>query len=104
MIIINKGKKIVEGVVKELLDPAKTVVAIETTNNAYAYDVLNQSNISLVENAKLSLTADHKLHVVMDRNGIPELIKYLIENHVGIIGVNPRHSLEEYFLSLTKTD
>jgi ABC-type multidrug transport system ATPase subunit len=104
MIIINKGKKIVEGVVKELLDPSKTVVAIETTNNAYAFDVINQSNTSLAQNAKLSLSSDNKLHIVMDRNGIPDLIKYLIENQVGVIGVNPRHSLEEYFLSLTKTD
>ena len=32
MIVIHKGKKIVEGFVKDLLDPSKTLVEIETTN------------------------------------------------------------------------
>jgi ABC-type multidrug transport system ATPase subunit len=44
MLIIDKGKKIVEGKVSELLDPSKTLVQIETTNNTEAKEKLASSS------------------------------------------------------------
>ena len=43
MIIIHKGKKIVEGNVAELLDPAHTFIEIDTLDNADAKQLLLQS-------------------------------------------------------------
>ncbi len=40
MIIIHKGEKIVEGSVDELLDPAHTVVEIDTTDNTATQQLL----------------------------------------------------------------
>jgi ABC-type multidrug transport system ATPase subunit len=43
MIIIHKGKKVVEGVVSELLDPGKTIVTFETTDNRLAVERLKET-------------------------------------------------------------
>ncbi|MCP9751297.1 ABC transporter ATP-binding protein [Ferruginibacter sp. HRS2-29] len=99
MIIINKGKKIVEGVVSELLDPAKTVVELETLDNAAAFDLLKTSSWS----GGLELSGKYiRLH--MDKADIPALARQLSASGVGILSLQPRHSLEDYFLSLTNAE
>jgi ABC-type multidrug transport system ATPase subunit len=99
MIIINKGKKIVEGVVAELLDPAKTVVQIETLDNISAVTFLKDS--TWASNVELS---GKYIRLHMSKAGIPRLIKTLTEGGVSILSVQPRHSLEDYFLSLTNSE
>ena len=98
MIIIHKGKKIVEGFVKDLLDPSKTLVEIETTDNEFAKSVLKNSAF-----ATMVVDNNDKLHLTMNKTEISTLIKIMVESNVQIIAVTPRHSLEDYFLNLTKT-
>jgi ABC-type multidrug transport system ATPase subunit len=98
MIVIHKGKKIVEGFVKDLLDPSKTLVEIETTNNEFAKSVLKNSAF-----APVIVDNNEKLHLTINKTEISSLIKIMVESKVEIIAVKPRHSLEDYFLNLTKT-
>jgi ABC-type multidrug transport system ATPase subunit len=99
MIIINKGKKIVEGNVAELLDPANTLVEINTTNNEEALAKLQTSQwASIIENSKKGL------RLQMNRKDVPLLVSKLSSMQVNILSVEPRHSLEDYFLSLTNND
>jgi ABC-type multidrug transport system ATPase subunit len=98
MIVIHKGKKIVEGFVKDLLDPSKTLVEIETTDNEFAKSVLKNSAF-----ATMVVDNNDKLHLTMNKTEISTLIKIMVESNVQIIAVTPRHSLEDYFLNLTKT-
>jgi ABC-type multidrug transport system ATPase subunit len=99
MIIINKGKKIVEGNVAELLDPANTLVEINTTNNEETIAKLQNSQwASSIENSKKGL------RLQMNRKDVPLLVSTLASMHVNILSVEPRHSLEDYFLSLTNND
>lgn len=98
MIVIHKGKKIVEGFVKDLLDPSKTLVEIETTDNEFAKSVLKNSAF-----ATMVVDNNDKLHLTMNKTEISSLIKIMVESNVQIIAVTPRHSLEDYFLNLTKT-
>jgi ABC-type multidrug transport system ATPase subunit len=99
MIIINKGKKIVEGDVATLLDPANTLVEIDTTNNIEALAKLQNSKwITFLEDFKKNL------RFRMNRNDVPEIISNLSQMNVDILSVTPRHSLEDYFLSLTNND
>ncbi len=95
MIIINKGKKVVEGAVKELLDPAHTVVHIVTKDDAAAKQQLMQTNYA----AFLQQGSDLKL--MMNKEDIPQLIQHLVSMNVSLLSVNASHSLEDYFLSLT---
>jgi ABC-type multidrug transport system ATPase subunit len=99
MIIINKGKKIVEGDVATLLDPANTLVEIDTTNNIEALAKLQNSKwITFLEDSKKNL------RFRMNRKDVPEIISNLSQMNVNILSVTPRHSLEDYFLSLTNND
>ena len=96
ILIINKGKKIVEGNAAELLDPAKTIVQIETTNNAAALDKLTQTKW-----ASLILPSSDIIKMQMNKTAIPLLANDMAQMNIGILSIQPRHSLEDYFLSLT---
>lgn len=96
MIIIHKGKKIVEGAVAELLDPAKSLVYMETTDDVNAKAIIASSPWS-----QFLQTDSNTLKLQMDRDQIPALVAYLVNLNVQIVAVNPTHSLEDYFLSLT---
>lgn len=95
MLIIDRGKKIAEGKLSDLLNPADTLVKIEAINEEGAKAILQQSqwNKNLQDLDGIVL----KMH----RNAIPELTRFLVESSVDIVSVEPRHSLEDYFLSLT---
>lgn len=95
MIIIDKGKKIVEGIVADLLDPEHTVVNIETTNNAATQQWLVSSKWNSC------LHGEKKLQLMMNKSQVPILINDLVANNVQVLSVNASHSLENYFLSLT---
>lgn len=100
ILIIHKGKKIVEGTSKELLDPSKTIVEINTTNNNTAEEILKRSQW----NDHFKMAQPEKIILQVDKSSIPSLINSLVKNNIGIISVKPRHSLEDYFLSLTNPE
>lgn len=95
MIIIHKGKKMVEGAVADLLDPAHTLVEIDTLNNIETTQLLQQSKwVPFIQ-------TKNQLQLMMNKTAVPELINDLVEMGVQILSVNSSHSLENYFLSLT---
>lgn len=97
MLIIDKGKKIVEGNVNELFDPAKTIVHLKTTDDLNAYEKLERSELKDFLFEKRSDCLILKLH----RNQVPDLVKKMVQMDIGVISLDSMHSLEEYFLSLT---
>ncbi len=96
IIIINKGKKVVEGKAAVLLDPAKTIVQIQTTDNYAALQFLSQSAWSFN-----LLQQENEIRLEMDRKDIPALNAYMVSKGIAVISIQARHSLENYFLSLT---
>ncbi len=97
MIIIDRGKKVVEGKVNELFDPAETVVELKTTDDTAAYEKLQQSGLRKIVKEKRNDCILLKLH----RNEIPAVVVQLVQMKVDVISFHSRHSLEDYFLSLT---
>jgi len=95
MIIIHKGKKMVEGNVVELLDPAHTLIEIDTFNNDNAKQLLLQSKWAPFVNQNKAL------QLMMNKAEVPLLINDLVTMGVQMLSVNSSHSLENYFLSLT---
>ena len=95
MIIIHKGKKMVEGKVADLLDPAHSLIQIETYNNDEAREKLRQTKwVSFLQQ-------DKQLRLMMNKVEVPHLISDLVAMNVQMLSVNSSHSLENYFLSLT---
>ncbi len=97
MLIIDKGKKIVEGSVKDLFDPARMLVILETGNPEKAATAIEQSEW------KQYLKKHNRNEFIfeMDKTRVPQLAADMSRREVEILGLQPRHSLEEYFLSLT---
>lgn len=98
MLIIDEGRKVAEGKVSDLLNPADTMVEIDTTDNYAAHTILQQSQWS-----ECMRPAD-KIILKMHRKDIPFLTKFLIERNVEVLAIQPKHSLEGYFLSLTTSN
>ncbi len=97
MLIIDKGKKLVEGKVSELFHPSETVVELKTTDDEAAYEKIKQSGLQKYLKDKRNDCLLLRLH----RNQVPEIIKTLVQLDVEVISLHARHSLEDYFLSLT---
>jgi ABC-type multidrug transport system ATPase subunit len=97
MIIIDKGKKLVEGPVSELFDPAETIVELQVLDRQHTLQQLQQTRWGqcLVDNKTGGLLL--KLH----RDEIPMVMKELVNMDTGILSFHSKHSLEDYFLSLT---
>ncbi|MDE3235977.1 MAG: ABC transporter ATP-binding protein [Bacteroidota bacterium] len=96
VLIIDKGKKIVEGTASTLFDPAKTVVEVQALDNEEAFRLLQESTWAgaLQQNRKGVL-------LQLDRQLIPQLHKDLVAMNIALVSLQPRHSLEDYFLRVT---
>jgi ABC-type multidrug transport system ATPase subunit len=98
MLIIDKGKKVAEGKVTELLNPSDTIVALETGDDELTQNFLSSTHWSkcLQENA-------NGIVLKMHRSEIPALNNELVQKGINVYSLRPKHSLEDYFLSLTTT-
>jgi ABC-type multidrug transport system ATPase subunit len=100
ILIIDKGKKLVEGNSNDLFDPAQTVVEISTHDFTYSLNILQQSKWKefLLESRGNNILL--KVH----KENISLLLKELIQLNIPIISFQPRHSLEDYFLQITSNN
>lgn len=97
LIIIDKGKKLVEGKTDELFNPAQTIAELDTTNNEEALVKINNSRWQQA----LQPRRNHRLCLQMHRDEVPSFAAWAVENNIGIINLESRHSLEDYFLQIT---
>ena len=98
MLIINKGRKVVEGNTEELLNPEKIQVEIISDNKDRTLGILKETKW----NTALQDTATPAVLLEMPKAEIPALNRLLVEKEVNVISLRPKHSLEDYFLALTK--
>ncbi len=98
LLIIDKGRKSVEGKMNELHDHSKMRLELNTGNNEHALQLMNK-----FEGIKSARLEQNKLIVELQEQTIPQLIRYLVNNNIEIHTVVSRNSLENYFLSLTST-
>lgn len=97
LLIIDKGKKLVEGTAAELFDPSQTIVELDTLNNTACLQLLQQSEWRQM----LQQQRSHTLLLKMDRKQLPQLHRWLTAQHVDLISLQPRHTLEDFFLQVT---
>lgn len=97
MIILNKGKKIVEGSVSELLNRDEMQVTVEVGTNNQVEQIIKESKWA----AKLNTSANNKFIFTLVQNDISELNKYLVDKGISVNALIPTRSLEGYFLEIT---
>jgi len=97
MIIINKGKKVVEGDVHELLRGSGMKVNFDVSDTNKAISVLENSKFR----DKYSMAQENTIILTIPREEIPEASELLIKNDVLVYGIIPAKTLEDYFISKT---
>lgn len=97
VLIIDKGKKVIEGSAQQMFDPAQTIVEVDTLNNESALALLQQSQWQ----AALQPRRSHTIILKINRTNIPQLHTWLVQQGIQVLSVQPRHSLEDLFLQVT---
>jgi ABC-type multidrug transport system ATPase subunit len=97
VLIIDKGKKLVEGNASELLDPSQTIVELQTMDNVFALKQLMISKWS----DKIQGQRNNSIVIKLDRREIPALHTDIASMQIQLLSLQPRHSLEDYFLQVT---
>ena len=100
MVIINKGKKLVEGEVQELLYGSGMKVSFETPEPEKAREALENSNW----NEKIVKNNNGRFVFNISKDDITPLTEFLIQSGVELFAVEPAKSLEDFFLNMTKND
>lgn len=98
LLIINKGRKVVEGKMADLLNPVNVVVELISPDM--------QAAIAFLENSAwkntLQPARNGSIRLEFEKAKIPQLHRQLVENNIPVMSIRPLHSLEDYFLSQTK--
>ncbi|NQW79297.1 MAG: ABC transporter ATP-binding protein [Chitinophagaceae bacterium] len=96
ILIIHQGKKMVEGVTKELLDPEKRIVQIKTMDDVKALAIIVAGGFS-----QYLLTRKEGIFLKLPTTAIPVLNESLVQSGIAVLGIETKNSLEDYFLQIT---
>ncbi|MEY4282335.1 MAG: hypothetical protein RLZ39_1747 [Bacteroidota bacterium] len=96
ILILHKGKKMVEGNTKALLDPQNKIVQFKTLDDARALQVVQNSTYK-------PYLMDRKQGVFLKvpNTDIPQLNEFFLHAGIPIMGIEAKNSLEDYFLNIT---
>ncbi len=100
VLIIDKGRKIVEGNALDLFDPSQTIIELQTFDNAYALQQLQLSSWA----AHLQPQRDTSILIKLDKLQIAQFHRDLVDMDIQLLSLQPRHSLEDYFLQVTSAN
>ncbi len=98
MVIINRGKAVVEGAVQDLLNAGRLKVTIETTEVTRALEIIRATPLT----HHIQSHTDDKIIMMMERDEIAGIVAHLSAANIPLSAVSPVRSLEEYFIALTQ--
>ncbi|MEO5571530.1 MAG: ABC transporter ATP-binding protein [Bacteroidia bacterium] len=96
MVIINKGKTVIEGDVMQLLNADELVVNWEVSNVEATQDIISKN----FRHAGVVLSEKNQLQIAMNKAEVAVLNKMLVENGIEISGISARRKLEDYFIKM----
>jgi len=100
MVIISKGKTVVEGEVSSLLNAQDCIVKMHTTNN----DRVRQILLASYSTTTLHCDINQGLSFPLQKEKIPHLIQSCVENNIGIYEVESKKQLENYFIQMIQNE
>ena len=95
MIVINNGKKIIEGDVGQLMSSELMKVRIKVDQPKLLVDLFNAKNILYTQQEEFTT-------ISVKENEIRSIINLIVENNIAIDEVRQLRTLEELFLKLTQ--
>ena len=96
MVIINKGKSVVEGDVATLLNSEELVAVIEVDDTVKANKIISGT----FTNLQVEILKNNFLQMEIRKSLIPELNKLLIQNGVIVYSIESKKTLEDYFIKI----
>ncbi|HYF31917.1 MAG TPA: ABC transporter ATP-binding protein [Chitinophagaceae bacterium] len=97
LLILDKGRKVVEGSIHQLVDPSNASMELKTSNDDACYNILKHAP----EWSPFLGPRDNG-HVMMKlpAEQVPLLVSFLVKEGIGIYSLRQQNSLEAYFLSV----
>jgi len=100
MIIIDNGKALVEGSVQELVNSQDRQVAFVLSDVPAGLAILNETAWA----PKIIRSNQERIYFKINKEEIPLLNAFLVENKLPVFAVEPVRSLEEFFLQITEDE
>jgi ABC-type multidrug transport system ATPase subunit len=98
LLIINKGKKVIEGNMQALLNTNQVQLEIITNkeSNKIKKIIADKNNNWIVKSI-----IDNTIVVCMEKSDVSNFNKLMVAQNIEIMSLRPKHSLEDYFLEQT---
>ena len=97
MLIIDKGKKLVEGKVEDLFDPSETILELRIEEGLTGLEKIKNSSLG----AMIQESRNNSIFLKVHQKDVKEILETVLKMDIGLISFNTKHSLEDYFLKLT---
>ena len=94
MVIINKGKTVIEGKVSELLNNEEMLVKIQVDNPKKCLNIIKAS-FDQISEAK---AIDEEVEMVMNPKLIPQINQLITKNDIHVFAIEQKKKLEDYFI------
>lgn len=99
MAIINNGKLLVQGDVETLMDSEKDYISLRVDRIDDTIQLLkDQKWISAIESGA------NEIKILIDKKDIPDMNSLLVNSGIKVYAIQPRRSLEDYFLSILEAE
>jgi ABC-type multidrug transport system ATPase subunit len=99
LLIINKGKKVIEGKVDDLLNPNQVQLELIVADTAIALKKIMETHWQSSFKEQL----DNKLIFNLQKNEVANFNATLVQQAIQVQSLRPKHSLEDYFLEQTSS-
>lgn len=99
MVIINKGKTIVEGDVKDLLNAQEIVVKLEVDKMNDACELLSKP----FEIKEMNRLNDTEFEINIEKQLVPKVNELLVQNGIQVHSIEPKRKLEDFFMKIIQS-
>ncbi len=99
MVIITKGKSLVEGNVQELLNAQELTVRLELSDINKAIPLIQQHFV----NVEITRINEVEISLSIEKQQVPHLNKMLGDNNILVYALEPKRKLEDFFMKIVQS-
>ena len=99
MVIITKGKSLVEGNVQELLNAQELTVRLELSDVNKAIPLIQQH----FANIEITRINEVEISLSIEKQQVPLLNKMLGDNNILVYALEPKRKLEDFFMKIVQS-
>ena len=99
MVIITKGKSLVEGNVQELLNAQELTVRLELSDVNKAIPLIQQHFV----NVEITRINEVEISLSIEKQQVPHLNKMLGDNEILVYALEPKRKLEDFFMKIVQS-